>query len=106
MDWERPSRDNWYQMATTTAVQRVLSRNPGRIKIGDNRLAFADAKPLTPHQQKTRTAQAKARWVSGMGTGIRSVSISREEMERINALPPEEAVRARMALASGPPSGA
>ena len=100
-EWDKPSRDNWYQMATTTAVMRVLAKNPGQITVADRKLKFeSQDKKASPEQRRqVEVAQSKARWVGGMGEGVTVVQVSREEMERINQLPAEEAVRARRALA-------
>jgi hypothetical protein len=60
LQWNRPSRDNWYLMAIAAEVRRVLSKQPRSIKEKHFKLKFdlenpeGPPKNLSPEEVKKR----------------------------------------------------
>jgi hypothetical protein len=63
--WNNPSRSDYYAMATTTAVERVLAKNPGSITLTKQVLKFdaGGGGSSAASMSKERAAElSKARW--------------------------------------------
>lgn len=70
LQWNRPSRDNWYQMQTALAVDRKFASSPQLYRLPDYKLPFKDnrpKKPLTSKERKQRTEAIKQDVLSMLG---------------------------------------
>ena len=110
LQWDRPTRDNFYQMQTACEVRRGYTRNlnhqPGHLRL---QFTQAEQRPVTPppaeheaateHEHKANVARSKSRAVRMAGGDTLTVKLTREEAERIRELPLAEAVARRRQLA-------
>ena len=65
-----PDRHDWYLMALTCEVRRILSKEPNRIKIKDFQLQFKEEKTEKPRAERTleeRQAEAMSFWKAALG---------------------------------------
>lgn len=74
-EWSHPSRSDHYAMQVACQVARVLSKNPGNIKIQDFHLPFGD---YGKERQKKQTdaeiaKEAKASWAAIIGAKLGKV---------------------------------
>jgi hypothetical protein len=65
--WERPSRSDWYQMQTAMEVKRVLSKQPGRVKLRHFKLGFDNKRGRAKLDPETQVQQSKNYWLGLTG---------------------------------------
>lgn len=67
---QQPSKTEYYLMRIAMEVQRVLSKDPKKIKLNDFKLSF-DVKDEDPKErkrkQRQKMEQSKAAWLGSVG---------------------------------------
>jgi hypothetical protein len=77
MQWNCPTRTDYYLMLVATSVQRVLAKHPNKIKLEDNKLQFGkakDRKAQAPVDRKAAAAISKAAWVGRMTLPVKHIT--------------------------------
>jgi ADP-glucose pyrophosphorylase len=69
MQWDRPSRTDWYLMQVAAEVRRGLVKKPNSVKTGDLKIKFVlsskhSAPALTPEQQMMHSKHC---WMGAVG---------------------------------------
>lgn len=74
LQWDRPTREDVYQMQVACEVRRGYVKNPRRVNLKDFFLDFGveRKKPKLTKEQAARVS--KARWVGMMGMAVKVVT--------------------------------
>jgi hypothetical protein len=67
MQWNRPSRTDWYLMRVASEVIRARARDPGSVTPEKMKLKFNVGEARRSHSVGQASALAKARWFAAAG---------------------------------------
>jgi hypothetical protein len=74
LEWDRPSRGDYYQMATRAAVYQANSKNAGQFTVNRMRLDFGTRRQAPPAlSPEEATRRAKARMAARRGMSVEEV---------------------------------
>lgn len=72
LQWDRPSRADWYAMQTACEVRRVLSSKPNSVRVEQFALQFKDQSERHQPADPAQAAQwSKAAWLGALGGRVR-----------------------------------